>query len=238
MRLTQTTTPWLHSLGLDHAQVRDTVRTLSPNDLDMVVQAARSPFLGELIHTDQNGSPTEPRTISQNLAQSGCVFALRMNEGNYPREHHWLTHLGWVVALQIQPGGGDWSMPPDAVDLHEALSQHQEQLTAEMDRHPTSTLGVMLYRTIYQLMMFSEGNDPEYWLFTRVCQSVLCGLIDARAQDSPLAKGGYDDAAAAMLQQAIIATDDDDLAFDLADRAQVPEAYQARRRALADRAPF
>lgn len=238
MMLTQPTTPWLHSLGLDHAQVRDAVRALSPEDLAMVVQAARSPFLGELVHTDQGGGPTEPRPISPALAQSGCVFALTMNEGTYPREHHWLTHLGWMVALQMQPGGGDWSMPPDAVDLREALSRHQEQLTAEMGRKSTSTLGVMLYRTIYQLRMFTSGNDPEYWLFTRVCQSVLCALIDARAQGSPLAEGGYDDAAAAMLRQAIIAAEDDDVAFDLADRAQVPEAYEARVRAIADRAPF
>lgn len=238
MMLTQTTGPWLHSLGLDHAQVRDAVRALSPEDLAMVVHAARSPFLGELIHTDQAGQPTAPRPISQPLAQSGCVFALTMNAGEYPREHHWLTHLGWMVALQAQPGGGDWSMPPDAVDLHETLSRHHAQLTAEMSRQPTSTLGVMLYRTIYQLTLGKNGDDPEPRLFTRVGQSVLCAVIDARAQGSPLAEGGYDNAATAMLRQAIIGGEDDDVAFDLADRAQMPEAYQARRRAIGTRAPF
>ncbi|GAA1463539.1 hypothetical protein NE857_34085 (plasmid) [Nocardiopsis exhalans] len=238
MMLTQTTTQWLHSLGLDHAQVRDAVRALSPEDLATVVQAARSPFLGELVHTDQGGWPTTPLPISKSLAQSKCVFALTMNTGTYPRKHHWLTHLGWMVALQVQPGGGDWSMPPDAVDLHEALNRHQEQLTAEMRRQPTSTLGVMLYRTIHQLTLSTTGEDPEYWLFTRVCQSVLCGLIADRAQGSPLAEGGYDDAAAAMLRQAIITGEDDDAAFDLADRAQMPEAYEARRRSIHDSAPF
>lgn len=237
MLMTQTA-PWLEGLGLDHARVRDAVRALSPVDLALVVEAARSPFLGELVDTDTAGQITGPRPISETLAASGCVFSLTMSEGDYPRTHHWLTHLGWMVALHVQPGGGDWSMPVEAVDLYEAVHERHRTLTAEMSHYPTSTLGVLLYRTMRQLKMFHPGNDAEYWLLTRVTQTVLCELIDKRAEGSPLTAGGYDDAATEMLRWAVIESEDDDAAFDLADRAQMPHAYEDRHRIIRERSPF
>lgn len=235
MMSTQPTPRQIQNLGLDPAQVRNTARALAPADLGTVVQAACAPFLGESVHTDQAGQITGPRTPVPALAASGCVFSLVVNEGTYPREHHWLTHLGWMVALYLQPGGS-LDMPQDAVDLYKRVNEHSRRLTGALSPNSTAMVGTMLWRTMRQLELFQPGQDAEYRLLARVTQSVLCQMINDRAPGAPLSEGGYDDVAKAMVRQAVIDDEDDDAAFDLADQAHMPEAYQARYRAMGQRA--
>lgn len=238
MMLTALTERWLSVLGLTEDRVHETAHTLNTADLAVLVEAARSPFLGELAEVDPSGRIGAPRPASPALGASGCLFTRTMNEGTHPREHHWLSHLGWMVALYVQPGGGDWAMPQEAVDLDKALAERHRTHTGEFSRQPLATLGRLLHRTRVQLGMFHPGNDAEYWLLTRITRSVLCEVINARVPGSPLAEGGYDDAAVAMLTQAVIHTESEDEAFDLADQVCLPEAYNARSRYVRQHAPF
>ncbi|MFY7068971.1 hypothetical protein ACOQFV_24200 [Nocardiopsis changdeensis] len=233
MMLTTITKNWLSALGISEDQVHKTahaLHALEPTDLTVLVEAARSPFLGELAEVDPAGRIGAPRPISAALAASGCVFARTLHEGTRPRDHHWLSHLGWLVALYVQPGGGDWAMRPEAVDLDKALAERHSAHTGEFSLQPLATLGLLLHRTRVQLGLFHPGNDVEYWLLTRITRSVLCEVINAKVPGSPLTEGGYDDAAAAMITQAVIHAESDDDAFDLADRARMPDAYNARQR--------
>ncbi len=226
---------WLHDLDLDQDQVRDAVSALSAQDREAVATAARAP-LGELVEIDQYGQPAGPLPVSESLTASGCVFALRMNEGEYPREHHWLTHLGWAVARQMQP---TVDIPVDARRLSATVTMHQTNLRRNLHEVPTVSLGKLLHQTRGQIALCVPGTDPETALFIRLCQSMLCELIDARAGGSPtpLAAGGYDDAPAEMVRQAIILSvmEDDEAAFELADMAGLPDAFAARRRIYLER---
>jgi hypothetical protein len=238
MMLTAITNHWLSTLGITEDQMREAAHALQPADLALLVEAARTPFLGELADIDPSGRIGAPRPVSPALAASGCLFTRTMNEGTHPRAHHWLSHLGWMVALYAQPGGGDWAMRPEAVDLDKALAERHRTHTGEFSQETLATLGLLLHRTRVQLGRFNPGNDAEYWLLTRITRSVLCEVINARVPGSPLTEGGYDDSAAAMVAQVVIHVESDDDAFDLADRAHLPEAYDARRRYIRQHAPF
>lgn len=238
MMLTRITEEWLSALGITQDQVHEAAHALEPADLAALVEAASSPFLGELAEIDPTGRIGAPRPISPALAASGCVFTRTLHEGTHPRDHHWLSHLGWMVALYVQPGGGQWRMPLEAVDLDKALAERHRTHTGEFSREPLATLGLLLHRTRVQLGMFHPGNDAEYWLLTRITRSVLCEVINARVPGSPLTEGGYDDAAAAMIAQAITHTESLNDADDLARRADMTGAYMERLRLISERAPF
>lgn len=221
------TTPWLYSPGLDHDQVREAVRALAPADLAAVVEAARTPFLGELVHTDQKGCSTGPRPVSKELATSGCVFAMRLYEGTGPRQHHWLTNLGWIVAQYVQPGGGDWTMPPQAVDLREALNGHHSFHTDQVLHFHMSQLGTLLCGTRRQLALLRPGGDVKSWLFTRVAQTVLCEHIHSGFWHRPLDEGSDEDIVTVTLRRAIEGAETAAAAQALAENARMPEAMEA-----------
>lgn len=176
-------TRWLANLGLDIHRLRGTLRTLPPAEVTALCDAARSPHLGEL-------APTVPRPVSATLAEAGCVFTLPLHTGPAPREHAWLTHLGWALALYVQPGGGGLAMPADAVDLAHRAGEHLKAKTSAAREGDLFTLGVLLCSVDCLARALQDCRDSEYRLLTRLSLSALCAETDRRHLAASSAHGG------------------------------------------------
>lgn len=176
-------TRWLAHLGLDIHRLRGALGALPPAEVAALCDAARSPHLGEL-------ALTVPRPVSAALAAAGCVFTLPLHTGPTPREHAWLTHLGWALALYVQPGGGGLTMPAAAVNLARHAGEHLKAQLAKARRHDLFTLGALLCLVDRRARLLREGRDPEYRMLTRLSLSALCAEADRRQPGTPPAPGG------------------------------------------------